>query len=90
MRFRVGIHAGSGAPADALERLLTRLRGDESFRFSKPGPVITAEWRSEAPVAMESDERSAIGRRKVWDIVDETCETAPDLNSSWFAVSPQR
>jgi len=90
MKFRVAIHAGSKAPEDALDRLIGRLGGEhEDVWFAKPGPVIDATWLTEAPVAMERDERMAVGRWKVWEIVEEVCEGIPDLSPTWFAVSPQ-
>jgi hypothetical protein len=39
---------------------------------------------------MEQDERAELGRRAILDIVIGVCERAPELNSDWFAVSPQR
>ena len=90
MKFKITIHARSGAPPDALDLLWARLGSDrDDVRFAKPGVAIIATWMSEAPVTMERDERKDVGRRAVWDIVSNVCEGAPDIRSSWFAVSPQ-
>jgi hypothetical protein len=90
MRFKITIHARSGAPADALDLLFERLgAGRESVRFSKPGIAIIANWVTDAPVTMERDERSEVGRQAVWDIVRTVCEATPELRSQWYAVSPQ-
>ncbi len=90
MKFKITIHARSGAPADALELLYERLgpRRDE-VRFAKPGATIIATWGADAPAAMERDERSEVGRRVIWDIVQDVCEGAPNLRAAWYAVSPQ-
>ena len=90
MKFKITIHARSGAPDDALELLFARLGSSrEEVRFSKPGAAIIATWGSDAPAAMERDERSEVGRRLIWDIVQEVCDGAPDVRAAWFAVSPQ-
>ena len=90
MKFKITIHARSGAPADALDLLFERLGPSrEDFRFAKPGVAIIATWGSEAPVTMERDERVEVGRRAVWDLVSEVCEGRPDLKAAWYAVSAQ-
>lgn len=58
--------------------------------FAKVGAEIRATWRKDARASMERDERAALGRRAVLDIVIDVCERAPELNSDWFAVSAQR
>jgi hypothetical protein len=57
--------------------------------FAKVGAEIRATGREDAPALMERDERTAFGRRAVLDIVISVCERAPELNSDWFAISPQ-
>jgi hypothetical protein len=58
--------------------------------FAKVGAEIMATWREDAPASMEHDERVALGRRAVLDIVIGVCERAPKLDSDWFAISAQR
>lgn len=58
--------------------------------LTKTGPEIMATWGDDVPVSMEQDERTEIGRRAVLDIVIDVCARAPELNSDWFAVCPQR
>ncbi len=90
MKFKITIHARSGAPPDAMDLLWERLGTKrDDVGFSRPGVAIIATWMSEAPVTMERDERKDVGRRAVWDIVNDVCEGAPGLRASWFAVSPQ-
>lgn len=91
MRFRIAIHSGSDAPADAIERLSRVLGpGDEDATFA-PGPsAIEASWGEDAPVSMVSDEREEIGRRKVLDLVEDACERSPELSFDWYAVSAHR
>jgi hypothetical protein len=58
--------------------------------FIKVGAEIRATWGEDAPVlARRDDERSELGRRAVLAIVIDVCERAPELDSDWFAVSPQ-
>jgi hypothetical protein len=90
--FRITIHSGSTAPADALDLLWQRLdgyRGGDA-RFAKVDAQIRATWGEDAPISMERDEREEIGRRAVLDIVCEVCERAPELKSDWFAVGTLR
>jgi hypothetical protein len=89
MRFKITIHARSGAPPDALERLMACLgerRGD--FSFSKAATAINARWRREASIGMREEE-AEIGRRSAWELVRDVCEASPDLKPDWYAVSPQ-
>lgn len=88
MRFRISVHAGYGAPADAIERLARELGSErDDARFSPRREEIVATWGEDAPVAMASDERQEIGRLALLKILEETCETAPGLDFEWFAVS---
>jgi hypothetical protein len=88
VRFRISVHAGHGAPPDAIERLAGRLGPEqEDARFAGGGTEIVATYGEEAPIAMASDERQEIGRLALLKILEEVCETAPDLDFEWFAVS---
>ncbi len=88
MKFRITIHSGFAAPADALDLLWQRLDVQhEDARFARVGAEIRVTW-GDSPVSMERDERDEIGRRAVLDIVFEVCDRAPELESDWFAVSP--
>lgn len=62
--------------------------GDETS-FAKVGTEIVANWRKDASVSMERDERAELGRRAVLDVVIDVCERAPELDSDWYAVSAQ-
>jgi hypothetical protein len=90
--FRITRHSGSGAPDNALDLLWQELDGAENsrMRLAKRGAEIRATLRGDAPVSMEADEREEIGRRAVLQIVRDTCESAPQLNVAWFAVSALR
>jgi hypothetical protein len=92
MKFKITIHARSGAPPDALDLLFPRLGAgrDHAVRFAKPGLAILATLETDSPISMESDERTEVGRQVVWDIVQDVCEGPPGLRAAWFAVSPQR
>jgi len=86
--FRIALHSGFVAPAEALDLLWRRLDDDrDDPRLVKVGAEIWATLREDAPISMERYEREAIGRRAVLDIVQEACERAPELESDWFAVS---
>jgi len=92
VNFSVTQHSGSKAPADAIELLWQRVDGRrfEDVRFIRRGTEIRAATGEDAPVSMESDERSEIGRSKVLECVREICERAPELKADWFAVGPRR
>jgi len=86
--FRITLHSGFAAPADALELLWQQLDGSQDdVRFEKVDPEIRATWKEDAPSSLERYEREEIGRRAVLDIVCEVCAGAPELESDWFAVS---
>lgn len=90
MQFRITLHSGFTARADALELLSQQLGASrDGARFAKVGAEITATWGEDAPVAMERDVQEEIGRRAVLDIVVDVCELTPGLNEDWFAVSPR-
>jgi hypothetical protein len=90
--FRITLHSGAAAPADALDLLWQRLDGygGGDARFAKVDAQIRATWGADAPISMERDEREEIGRRAVLDIVCEVCERAPELRADWFAVGTLR
>jgi hypothetical protein len=90
--FRITLHSGFSAPAQALDLLWQRLEASrhEDARFAKVGAEIRATWREDAEVSMERDQREEIGRRAVFDIVSGICARAPELESDWFAVSTHR
>lgn len=91
VQFKITNHAGSGAPEDAIELLLPRLgerRGEVSFAQASYG--IRATVREGAPTSMERRVREEVGRRMVLDIVRAVCESEPDLEFKWYAVSVAR
>lgn len=89
--FRITHHSGSGAPEDALERLwqVLETRG-VGVRFGKRGSEIRATLPEDDSVSLDSDARAQVGRRAVLDIVREVCESAPELELHWYAVSVLR
>lgn len=91
MTFRITLHSGSAAPADALDLLWQQLSGNhDGARFAKVDTEIRATWQEDAPISMERDEREEIGRRAVLDIVCDVSARTPELKSDWFAVSAFR
>ena len=91
MRFRIALHSGSGAPPDAIELLARRLGGElDDARFSASREEIVATFNEDAPVSMASDEREEIGRRALLEIVEEVCDSSPELDFAWFAISARR
>ena len=91
MTFRITLHSGFAAPADALDLLwphLDAMRSDVGF--VKVGGEIRTTWAKDSPVSMESDEREQTGRLAILKIVCDVCEGAPELKSDWFAISPVR
>ncbi|MHB8491565.1 MAG: hypothetical protein ACYDA6_05030 [Solirubrobacteraceae bacterium] len=93
MNFKITHHVGAthAAPPDALDVLAERIgprRGDVVFRRS--GSELLATWRGDAPISMTQDERLETGRRAVLEILLRACQSTPELNADWFAVSPRR
>jgi hypothetical protein len=89
--FRILLHTGFAAPADALDLLWPRLDGKrDDVRFARVDAEIRATWDEDASIRVERDEREEIGRRAVLDIMRDACERAPQLEADWFAVSPLR
>jgi hypothetical protein len=90
VRFKIVVHAGYGAPANAIELLAERLGpAHEDARFTPGRDAIEATYGEEAPISMASDERAEIGRRALLEILDEVCDGAPELDFEWYAVSAQ-
>ncbi len=88
VNFRITPHAASGAPGDALEMLWQHLDGHyEDVSFVNEGPEIKARIAQDAPIAMTSDEREAVGRRMLLELLREVCERSSELSSDWYAVS---
>jgi len=91
VEFRISLHSGFAAPANALELLSEQLGASrDGARFATTGTEIRASLTEDGPVSMERDEREDIGRRAVLEIVREVCERAPVLEPDWFAVSTRR
>jgi hypothetical protein len=88
MRFKISVHSGFGAPADAIALLAEKLGpAREDARFTLSGDEIGVRFSDDAPVSMESDERAEIGRAAVLEILSEVCERSPELKFDWYAVS---
>lgn len=88
MRFRVTRHTGYGAPADALELLLSHLgprRDDVSF--SMVGSEIRARWDEEISDSVTRAIKAEAMRWEIFQIIERVCENAPALRSDWYAVS---
>jgi hypothetical protein len=88
MRFRISRHSGNLAPPDAMELLLRRLgaRRDE-VSFAMVGTEIRAMTDEAEGDSQSRDSRVEASRRAVFELVDEACRNAPELQSGWFAVS---
>jgi hypothetical protein len=70
-----------------MELLLRRLgaqRDDVSFAMA--GREIVATSEDDEGDSEVREARIETGRRAVFDIVDEACGSAPELDSGWFAV----
>jgi hypothetical protein len=71
-----------------MELLLRRLghrRDDVSFAMV--GGDVVADSEQEEGDRETREARIEACRRAVFDIVDEVCESSPELESDWFAVS---
>jgi hypothetical protein len=88
VKFRITRHSGHLAPPDAMELLLRRLgaRRDE-VSFAMVGTEIRATTDEAEGDAQSRDARVQASRQAVFDLIDETCRDAPELESGWFAVS---
>ena len=70
-----------------MELLLRRLgaqRGDLSFAMARAEIAATSEEDEGDSETREA--RIETGRRAVFNVVEEACESAPELESGWFAV----
>jgi hypothetical protein len=56
--------------------------------FTSAGPKIRATWGAEVSSSMPQADRLEAGRRAVLEIVNEVCDRSPELQSKWYAVSP--
>jgi hypothetical protein len=91
MKFRITRHASASPPEHALDALTERMGSRrEEVSFRRVGAEIQAKLDRDDPVSMTQDERTAIGRLAVLEIVGEVCDRAPELKLDWFAVSPAR
>jgi hypothetical protein len=88
VKFRITRHSGHLAPPDAMELLLRRLgaRRDE-VSFAMVGAEIRATTDEAEGDSQSRDSRVEASRRAVFDLIDEACRDAPELQSGWFAVS---
>jgi hypothetical protein len=88
VRFRITRHSGYAAPDDAMERLLRRLghrRNDVTFAIAD-GQIVASSEQEEGD-REDRESRIEVGRRAVFDILDEACRSSPELESDWYAVS---
>jgi hypothetical protein len=91
MKFKITRHATASPPDNAMDALTERMgRKREDVSFTRVGAELRANLDRDVPSSMTYDERTAIGRRAVLEIVGEVCERAPELKLDWFAVSPAR
>ncbi len=84
--------AGSARPANAVDLLWLRLGAShEGASFARVGGEIVATLGDDAPASRErGSERAEVGRRTFLNIVIGVCGRAPELESDWYAVSPER
>jgi hypothetical protein len=71
-----------------MELLLRRLghrRDDVTFVIAEGQIVASSELEEGDPETRRS--RIEVGRRAVFDVVDEVCQASPELESDWYAVS---
>lgn len=91
MKFRITRHATASPPEDALDLLTSRIgKRREGVQFARVGGEIRANLNRDEPVAMTVDDRTEVGRRAVLEIIEEVCDSTPELKPDWFAVSPAR
>ncbi len=74
-----------------MELLLRRLgdRRDE-VSFAMTGAEIAATTEADDGTGATRETRAEVGRQAIFEIVDEVCRGAPELESDWFAVRYQR
>jgi len=86
--FRIGRHSGFAAPPDAMELLLRRLGAQaDEVSFAMVGDEIRATSGEASGDSTTREERVAVQREAVLDLIRDVCERAPELESNWFAVS---
>ncbi len=89
LRFKVTIHSGHGAPADAIESLWERwpARISEATAVRR-GPEIHVNYGSYDGTGPAREQRAAAERIEVLDLVREICERDTELKLAWYAVAP--
>jgi hypothetical protein len=71
-----------------MELLLRRLGARrEEVSFAMSGIEIRAMTEDSEGDAESREARVEAARRALFDLVDEVCRSAPELESVWFAVS---
>jgi hypothetical protein len=72
-----------------MELLLRRLGAQRNeAAFAMVGREIRANLDDHAGDSSTRAERAEIGRLRVLDLVLDACESAPELDADWFAISP--
>ena len=88
MRFRITRHSAELAPPDAMELLLRRLGARrEEVTFAMVGREIRATTDEAEGDSESRASRIEASRRTMFDLINEACRDAPELESGWFAVS---
>ncbi|MEA2225046.1 MAG: hypothetical protein QOE67_328 [Solirubrobacteraceae bacterium] len=88
VRFRITRHSGFAPPVDAMELLLRRLGAErDEVSFAMSGVEIAATSPDGEGDSTIREARIEVARRAIFDIIDEVCGSAPELESDWFAVS---
>jgi hypothetical protein len=71
-----------------MELLFRRLGAQhDEVSFGMVGAEISATCEEHDRDSTTRKERVEIERRAILDIICDTCERAPELESDWFAVS---
>jgi hypothetical protein len=71
-----------------MELLLRRLgAGRDGVSFAMAGAEIRATTDEAAGDSWSREARAEAARRAIFDLIEETCRSAPELESDWFAVS---
>lgn len=88
MKFRITLHSRHNAPSDAIEQLWARLEslsGEASF--SKVRAEIRATWGEAEGARDDREARIEAGRLSLLDLLREVCDTTPDLELDWYAIT---
>ena len=71
-----------------MELLLRRLGAQrDEVSFAMVGSDISASWPEGEGSVVDREARVELARQAILDLVIESCERAPELESDWFAVS---